>query len=56
MLRDGGEATSAASTAAVRLTERHQIALGFRPRSVGGFWFWLRYWSPLAAAWRRWRL
>lgn len=33
--------------------EKQQIALGFRPRTVRGWWFWLRYWSP-PAIWRQW--
>lgn len=33
--------------------EEGRIALGLRPRTLAGFWFWLRYWSPLAALWRR---
>lgn len=35
------------------LNERQRIALGFRPRTMSGWWFWLRYWSPLAFALRR---
>jgi hypothetical protein len=26
------------------ITERQRIALGFRPRTIRGWWFWLRYW------------
>jgi len=35
------------------MSERQEIALGMRPRSLSGWWFWLRYWSPVAAWWRR---
>lgn len=34
------------------LTEQQRIALGFRPRTLSGWWFWLRFWSPLAFALR----
>jgi hypothetical protein len=34
------------------LTEKQKIALGFWPSTLAGWWFWLRYWSPLARAWR----
>jgi hypothetical protein len=27
--------------------DEEQIALGMRPRTLAGWWFWLRYWSPL---------
>jgi len=37
------------------MTEYQAIALGFRPRTWRGWLFWLRYWSPLAFAWQRWR-
>jgi hypothetical protein len=33
-------------------TEEQLIALGFRPRTLHGWWFWLREWSPLAFSWR----
>jgi len=36
-----------------RIAERQSIALGYRPRTVKGWLFWLRYWSPLARIWRR---
>jgi len=29
------------------MKEYQRIALGFRPRTLRGWWFWLRYWSPL---------
>lgn len=29
-------------------TEYQRIALGFSPRTVSGWWFWLLHWSPLA--------
>lgn len=32
------------------VTEQQRIALGFRPRTLRGWWFWLRYWSPPALA------
>lgn len=35
------------------VTEEQRIALGLRPRTIRGWWFWLRYWSPLAEWWRR---
>ena len=34
------------------LTEYERIAFGLRPRTVKGWIFWLRHWSPLAS-WRR---
>lgn len=34
-------------------TERQRIALGFRPRTLAGWWFWLWHWSPLACWWQR---
>lgn len=38
-----------------RITERQLIALGFRPRTLRGWLFWLCYWSPIAEAWHtRW--
>lgn len=37
------------------MTEQQRIALGFRPRTVEGWWFWLRYWSPLALVVLKWR-
>jgi len=30
------------------ISEQQRIALGFRPRTISGWWFWLRYWSPFA--------
>lgn len=36
-----------------RIAERQLIAIGGRPRTLRGWWFWLRYWSLLARAWRR---
>ncbi len=30
------------------LKEEQRIALGLRPRTVAGWWFWFRYWSPVA--------
>lgn len=30
------------------LSEEQRIALGLRPRTLSGWWFWLCYWSPLA--------
>jgi hypothetical protein len=30
------------------MREEQRIALGLRPRTLKGWWFWLRYWSPLA--------
>jgi hypothetical protein len=32
--------------------EGQRIALGLRPRTLKGWWFWLRYWSPFFARWR----
>jgi hypothetical protein len=34
------------------MTEEQRIALGGRPRTLAGWWFWLRYWSPLALWWK----
>jgi hypothetical protein len=31
--------------------ERQRIAMGLRPRTLAGWLFWLRYWSP----WARWK-
>ena len=36
------------------MTEEQRIALGFRPRTVAGWVFWARYWSPPALAWVKW--
>jgi hypothetical protein len=38
------------------LTERQLIALGFRPRTLAGWLFWLRYWSPPGLWLEAWRL
>jgi hypothetical protein len=35
------------------LSEEQRIALGFRPRTLRGWAFWLRYWSPPALWWLR---
>jgi len=35
------------------LTEEQRIVLGFRPRTLRGWWFWLRYWSPPALWWEK---
>jgi hypothetical protein len=35
------------------MTEQQRIALGFRPQTLTGWWFWLRYWSSLALWWER---
>jgi hypothetical protein len=32
--------------------ERYRIALGHRPRTLAGWWFWLHRCSPLARWWR----
>jgi hypothetical protein len=37
------------------MTEYQRIALGLRPRTLRGWWFWLRHFSPIAAGWYRWR-
>jgi hypothetical protein len=37
------------------MNEEQRIALGLRPRTLRGFWFWVRYWSPPALAWWKWR-
>ncbi len=37
------------------LSEAQIIALGFRPRTVSGWWFWFKYWSPLALQLLKWR-
>jgi len=29
------------------MTEQQWIALGFIPRTLYGWWFWMRYWSPI---------
>ena len=36
-----------------QLNERQRIAMGFWPRTLSGWWFWLRYWSP-PAMWLDW--
>lgn len=36
-------------------TEYQRIALGYGPRTLGGVWFWVRYWSPPARWWRTYR-
>lgn len=41
------------SAADMPLTEEQRVALGFRPRTLHGYWFWLRYWSPPARWWLR---
>jgi len=33
--------------------DEQRVALGFRPRTVRGWWYWLRYWSWPALWWRR---
>ncbi len=33
------------------ITEQQRIALGFRPSTLPGVWFWLWYWSPPALWW-----
>jgi hypothetical protein len=30
------------------LTEEQRVVLGYRPRTLRGWWFWLKYWSPPA--------
>ena len=35
------------------MTEEQRIALGFRPRTARGWWFWLRFWSPPAFWWMK---
>jgi hypothetical protein len=35
------------------MTEEQRIAVGLRPRTVAGWWFWLRHWSPLAQWFKR---
>jgi hypothetical protein len=37
----------------MNLTERQRIVLGFRPRTLAGWWFWFRICSPVAFWWRR---
>jgi len=32
------------------MTEEQRIALGLPPRTLRGWWFWLRCWSPIAEA------
>jgi hypothetical protein len=34
------------------ISEEQRIALGFRPRTLRGWWFWFRYWSATAFWWR----
>lgn len=39
-----------------KLTEKQRIVLGFRPRTVAGYWFWFRYYSAVGRwYWRLWR-
>jgi hypothetical protein len=33
------------------MTEEQRIALGFRPITLRGWWYWLRHWSPVAEWW-----
>lgn len=35
------------------LTEEQRIALGLRPKTLAGWLFWLRHWSPPALWWLR---
>lgn len=35
------------------MTEEQRIALGYRPRTARGWWFWVRYWSPPALWWHK---
>lgn len=35
------------------VSEEQRIAFGCRPRTLAGWWFWLRYWSPLAFWWAK---
>jgi hypothetical protein len=38
----------------VVIDEEHlRIATGRRPRTLRGWWFWFRFWSPIARWWRR---
>jgi hypothetical protein len=34
------------------VSEEQLIALGYRPRTLHGWVFWLRFYSPLARWWR----
>jgi hypothetical protein len=34
------------------VTDEQRIALGYRPRTLRGWWCWCRSWSPLAFWWR----
>jgi len=35
------------------MDDKSRVVLGFRPRTVSGWWFWWRYWSPPAIWWLR---
>lgn len=35
------------------LTDKHAVALGYWPRTLRGWIFWCRYWSPPAIWWLR---
>lgn len=35
--------------------ERQRIAMGLRPRTLAGWLFWARYWSPVWLRVWRWR-
>jgi hypothetical protein len=35
------------------MTEQQRIALGLRPRTLSGWWFWARFWSPPVFWWKR---
>jgi hypothetical protein len=35
--------------------EETRIALGYSPRTLAGWWFWCRYWSPPALWWLKWK-
>jgi hypothetical protein len=36
-----------------RIAERQWIAAGGWPRTLWGWWFWVRYWSSVPRIWRR---
>ena len=38
------------------LPEHQRIAFGYRPRTLKGWAFWLRHWSPPVCWARRWRV
>jgi len=34
-------------------TEKQLIALGYKPKTWRGWWFWLRFWRPKTTVWKK---